>query len=127
MRHLQARELLLQEMVQEKMIDVGHVKGTKNPGDLMTKHLRHDVVAAYITMFGLMDMVEANFGEAVAPQTPKTKSWKQTKMLSAIFTLGMSVTQARAAEDEETEPKNSGFDFREMMMLCMVMLSALGF
>jgi hypothetical protein len=110
------------------MIEVGQVKGTKSFGDVMTKHLRPDVVASCLTMLGLMDMVEASFGETVAHHTPKAKSWKQPKMLSAIYTLGLRVTQVRVVEDGDPEKwPESEFDFRGWLMFRMVLLSALGF
>jgi hypothetical protein len=97
MRHVQARELLLQEMVQEKMIDVEkdpklkHLQAaelylqekvrtkelevlkcstTWNPADVLTKYVSEELMKKYL---GLMGMVLWNDRETVSACVDETK------------------------------------------------------
>jgi hypothetical protein len=128
MRHLQARELILLEMTQEKLVDVGHVKATKNPADLMTKHLRHDIVAACLNMFGLMDMLEAMLGKTSGRKTVSTNIWNQPKMLSAIFTLGLHVMQIKEDGDDDVKATTDDNDEQHNWIIFgLAMFITLGF
>ena len=44
MRHLNAAEMYLQENVQRKEIRINKIKGTKNPSNVLTKHVPADIL-----------------------------------------------------------------------------------
>ncbi len=56
MRHLEARELHLQETISRKLIEIMHVKGMDNPADILTKFVDYATLEKNLPVFGLVDM-----------------------------------------------------------------------
>ena len=56
MRHLEARELHLQETISRKIIEIMHIKGIDNPADILTKFVDYATLEKNLSVFGLVDM-----------------------------------------------------------------------
>ena len=54
MRHLEIRDLWLQEEVDKGRLEVGKIRGDQNPADLMTKVLNVDEVVERLNWMGLV-------------------------------------------------------------------------
>ena len=54
MRHLEIRDLWLQEEVDKGRLEVGKIRGDQNPADLMTKVLNVDEVVERLSWMGLV-------------------------------------------------------------------------
>ena len=59
MRHLELRDLWLQQQVRERLVEVSKVPGERNPADLMTKILSLADIRIRVADLG-MEMVEEN-------------------------------------------------------------------
>ena len=53
MRHIEVRDLWLQEEVRKGAVKVDKVRGEENPADLMTKFVRHEDAAERLWRMGL--------------------------------------------------------------------------
>ena len=58
MRHLDIRDLWLQEEVEKGRLEVGKIRGDQNPADLMTKVLNVDEVVDRLSWMGLVAEVK---------------------------------------------------------------------
>ena len=55
LRHLEARELHLQETIAAGKLKIGHIKGTSNGSDVLTKHVDLHTLKNHIDFYGLVD------------------------------------------------------------------------
>ena len=100
MRHVEAKYLVIQELIKEGLLQVSHVNTHGNPADIYTKHLRPDEMAPHLESLGF---IATGLGFMIT-KTCWAKPWKRPKMANAILVLAVvSAKLAEAVEDMEDD------------------------
>ena len=73
MRHIAVGHLYIQELVKAKQVIIGKIDGTKNPADILTKHLATgELVRNGCELIGLVDLTEDGLDKHVSKTNMRT-------------------------------------------------------
>ncbi len=118
MRHLEARELHLQETISRKLIEIMHIKGMDNPADILTKFVDYTTLEKNLTVFGLVDM-KAKIVATI--QKLASLPWKAPIFVGAVL---MQTPVAKAMPDGGHDEFQVGtFEYVLLVWSCLCFIA----
>ena len=111
MRHLEAKQLLIQEMVKDGSIQVSQVSTLSNPADIYTKHLKAEDMQKHLLTLGFIEKVLGFMVERASWAKP----WKKPKMANAIICC-LALATAAAGDTMEDDSDGSTAFWKIMLI-----------